>query len=722
MAIKHKIKDMDKAFYLNSVKEKGEDIKSRLPAKKVLLQIGESALFLVLGFVFSLGNIIGNIHPFGISVVAVSKRKYFLFSCIGACLGYLVHWQDVYSIRYFSAVVLVALGVFVGSYFDINYTPSFSMILSFACTAVTGAVVNFRLQAPAEDYMVLLGEAVLSGGGAFFLYKSLNANYKRLRFKALPVSDISCIIISVSILLVNLSGVYIGIICPARVAAIAVILTCVKFAGNKWGILLSLCFGFSLSISDRGALFIIGAIAFSSMVATLFSNLSSAGIAISFLCSVGFFCVSAGGELALSVFLETVIAAALFMLMPNVLSKKLEEIWDTGRDAPPDGSLRQNLVLKLRFASSAMASISESVEQVREKINDIARRENERSRALLSDDEYVCREIILEKTNQIRMVASDQFFSISDMLDDLAFEFDEAEIFDANASSKIRRLLGEYEIYPKNISAIEDKYSRMRVEILTDSTVSGLDNPKLCTEIGKICNRYFEAGKITNFKNEAMLSFSEKPNYRLNVGFAQHSAEGRLCGDTVKIINDNKGHSILIISDGMGKGSRAALDGAMGAGLLSKLINAGFGFDSALKVVNSALLVKSNDESLATLDIANIDLFTGKCEIFKAGAPASFIIKGQSVTKCELTSMPAGILRGIEFAKRTVVLRLGDSIALMSDGITDLGEEWLENILTCKEFFSGQEYADYILDEALKRCNKEKHDDMSVVFARLERN
>lgn len=722
MAIKHKLKDIDKSVYFDSVKEKSEDIKNRLPAKKVLIQIGESALFLVMGFVFSLGSIVGNIHPFGISIVSVSKRKYFLFSSIGACLGYLVNWQNEYSIRYFSAVLLAAIGVFVGSYFDINYTPSFSMLLSFVCTAATGAFLNIRLQAPVNEYLVLFGESILSGGGAFFLYKSLNANYKRLRFKALPVSDISCIVISASILLVNLSSVYIGKICPARALAILAILTCVKFAGNKWGILLSLCFGFSLSISNSGELFIIGAIAFSAMIATLFSNLSAVGIGFSFLCSMCFFSVSAGGELALSLFLETAVACTVFMLMPSKLSKKFEEIWDTGKDAPPDGSLRQNLVLKLRFASSAMASISESVEQVRERINDIARRENELSRELISEEEYVCREIILEKTNQIRMVASDQFFSISDMLDDLAFEFDEAEIFDSNASSKIRRLLGDYEIYPKNISAIEDKYSRMRVEILTDSTTDGLDNPKLCAEIGKICNRYFEIGKITNFKNETMLSFSEKPNYKLNIGFAQHSAEGKLCGDTVKIINDNKGHSILIISDGMGKGSRAALDGAMGAGLLSKLINAGFGFDSALKVVNSALLVKSNDESLATLDIANIDLFTGKCEIFKAGAPASFIIKGQSVTKCELTSMPAGILRGIEFAKRTVVLRLGDSISLMSDGITDLGEEWLTEILTSKDFLTSQEYADYILNESLKRCDKEKHDDMSVIFARLERN
>ena len=109
------------------------------------------------------------------------------------------------------------------------------------------------------------------------------------------------------------------------------------------------------------------------------------------------------------------------------------------------------------------------------------------------------------------MVASDQFFSISDMLNDLALEFDEAEIFDANAAGKIRRFLGDYEMYPANISAIEDKFGRMRIEILFSGFVTGLDNPKLRHGISKICSRYFEDGRITNFKNETMLSFYEKP-------------------------------------------------------------------------------------------------------------------------------------------------------------------------------------------------------------------
>lgn len=695
-----------------------EKIRQRIDVD-IVHKFGKGLLYLVAGFLLSVGSIYSGARPFGIALVSVSKKRMYIFSAIGSVLGFLATGINVDSARYMSAIIVVAVGAFAGDTFNLNHSPFFCMLLSFFVDLVTGLVLLFKSLAPSSDYLVLVGECILCLGASYFYYKSLNANFKRLRFRALPVSDLVCIFISISTLFMSLASLRIGVISPVSIVACVIILFCVRYAGERWSILLAICLGFSLSIGDRANVFVIGGLAFSTLVAGLMSSLSFVGIGIGYISSIIFF--SLAGDSA-GFFWDNLIGTSIYLLMPPVICDKIADFCEDNRDVAPDGTMRQNLVLKLRFASAAMAAISESVEQVRERINDITRKENERDRDTMSEEEYICREIVLEKTNQIRMVASDQFFSISDMLGDLALEFDEAEMFDSAATSRIRRLLGDYEIYPINISAIEDKFGRMRVEILTDYGVDGLDNPELCQEIGKICSRYFEKGRITHFKNESMLSFFERPSYKLSVGFSQHSAEGELCGDTVKIINDNKGHTILIISDGMGKGSRAALDGAMGAGLLSRLINAGFGFDSALKVVNSALLVKSNDESLATLDIANIDLFTGKCEIFKAGAPAGYIVKNATITKCELTSMPAGILRGIEFAKRTAVLSLDDIIVLMSDGITDIGDDWLRNIVLEAYYMAPQQAADYILKSALEYCNGQKIDDMSVICARLERN
>lgn len=687
----------------------------------VLKRVGIFAGYFFTGLISSFGSAVGGLKPFGVALTASARKKGYIFSALGAVFGYLLTGFTAQNVRYMCAVILTAVGAFLIELLDAYHNPLFSIVIGTVSVLSTGIFVNIRLSAGSEAYFLLLAETMLSAGVTYCYYKAINANFRQMRFKALPISELAYIIISVSTLFLSLGNVAIWRLYPIRIIAVVLVLTATYYAGERLGMILSLSLGFVLGVHSKEALFLCGAFGFSTLVAGLFSSTSIFSTAGAFLASITFFSIATGEEAGLSLFLDGIIGSLIFVLMPTGITDKIEKFFDLGTDLPPDGTLRQNLVLKLRFASNAMSAISDSVDEVRERINDVTRRQNEAMRDTMSDTEYITREIILEKTNQIRMVASDQFISISGMLNDLAKEFDEAEIFDCNASNKIRRLLGEYEIYPTNISAIVDKYGRMRVEILLSSSSAELTGIELKNEIGKICNRYFDTGRITNFKNESMLSFSEKPNYSLEVGFAQFSAEGELCGDTVKIINDSKGHSILIISDGMGKGSRAALDGAMGAGLLSKLINSGFGFDSALKIVNSALLVKSNDERLATLDIANIDLFTGKCELFKAGAPASYIIKDGRLTKCELTSMPAGILRGIEFAKRTAVLSLGDSIILMSDGITDLGERWLKDTISAMP--NGvQEGADYILNCAKEEMKDKKADDMSIIFARLERN
>lgn len=670
--------------------------------------IVEGLIYFALSFILSISTVAGRQCPFAISLIAVSNKYNFILSALGGTLGYILFSDRTDAARYFAAIIIASLGALSIHAFNLKKEPFMPMVISFLSVFATGFVMCFRLGGGAQSYSLVLGESVLAMGGAYFFFKTINCNFRRLRFKAAPVTEMVCVIISASVVLMSISKLTIYGISPARIAAVLLILITVRYGSSQWGVTLSLCLGFALGISGESTLFLLGAYGFSSLLASLFSSFANIGCAGAFVLSMAFFSVAANtGNLSICVFAESTIAGLVFMLLPGAVSDRLTEFFETGADIAPDGSLRQNLVVRLRFASSAMASISENVREVREKIDEINGR-----KGLESD---------LEKSD-LRMVASDQFFSISDMLSDLAFEFDEAECFDAKSAEKIRRLLGELDIYPKNISAIIDKFDRMRVEINTAGHTPGLSSSALRMRIGRICKRNFEKGKITHFGNETLLSFSEKPNYKLSVAYAQHSAEGRLCGDTVKTINDGHGHMILIISDGMGKGARAALDGAMGAGLLSKLISAGFGFDSSLKVVNSALLVKSNEESLATLDCASVDLFTGKCEFFKAGAPRSYVLKNGSVSKCELSSMPAGILRGIEFAKRTTVLSRGDTIIMLSDGITDVGEEWVDTFIKYSDEMSEQELADSIISFAKKHTNDKYRDDMSVIVAKLLRN
>lgn len=668
--------------------------------KVQMKEILSRGLWLLGAFVLSFSTVVGGPSPFAVSLITVSGKKNFLFSCVGAGVGYIVFCDNTSAIRYFSAVIIAGLGALAINVFNEKHKAYLPMLVSFLAVFATGLVMNLKTGAVLGAYALTLGESVLALGGTFFFFRGVHCNYKRLKYKALPITDTTCLFVCCALFLSGLSAINILGVSPARIIAVLSVLICVRYGSLKWGLIVSLCLGFALGISREDSMFLLGAYAFSALVSGLFTSFPKFSNGISFTLSMVFFSVCADmGSFSVCCVIESFLASLVFCALPDIVTEKIEEFFESGADIAPDGSLRQSLVVRLRFASSALAQVSESVRDVREKINSMGE-----SKPL---------------ENELRMVASDQFFSISDMLGDLAFEFNEAEIFDYKSAGKIRRMLGEYDIYPENISVIVDKFDRMRIEILASSKTNGIDNPKIKNEISKICGRDFEKSRVNYSGSNVMMTVIERPNFKMSFGFSQYSAEGKLCGDTVKIVNDAKGHLIFIISDGMGKGGRAALDGAMGAGLLSKLLSAGFGFDSSLKVVNSALLVKSSDESLATLDCACVDLFTGKCEFYKAGAPLSYIVKNNSISKCELSSMPAGILRGIEFAKRTTVLNVDDEIILMSDGVTDAGEEALLNFLKYEDSDNPNEKAQAILDFAVSHTPERHRDDMSVIVAKL---
>ena len=177
----------------------------------------------------------------------------------------------------------------------------------------------------------------------------------------------------------------------------------------------------------------------------------------------------------------------------------------------------------------------------------------------------------------------------------------------------------------------------------------------------------------------------------------------------------------MILSDGMGAGGRAAVDSAMAAGLIGRMIKAGFGYDCSLGILNSSMIFKSTDESTATVDIAAVDLHTGRCDLLKAGAAPTLVRRSGRTGKAQSTSLPAGILRDISFDKATIRLRPGDILLLMSDGATAEGTDWICAELENWENGSAQELSEKISLSAKRRRQDNHEDDITVMALIIEK-
>ena len=188
---------------------------------------------------------------------------------------------------------------------------------------------------------------------------------------------------------------------------------------------------------------------------------------------------------------------------------------------------------------------------------------------------------------------------------------------------------------------------------------------------------------------------------------------------------DRANNYFVALSDGMGVGQKANLESDITISLLEKFLEAGFDKELALKTINSILVLKSNDEMLATIDMSIIDLYMGKTQFIKIGSAPTFIKRKNKVQVINSHSLPVGILKDVDFQVYEESLEDGDFIIMMSDGIMDANEgvddkeKWVLDIIEDISSINPQTIADEIMDKAIAISNTEDRDDMTVLVTKV---
>lgn len=328
------------------------------------------------------------------------------------------------------------------------------------------------------------------------------------------------------------------------------------------------------------------------------------------------------------------------------------------------------------------------------------------------------------RVSDVRGVVAGQFSGVSDILSDLSKEFRNTMRCDTDSSERIISALSALGAIPVECVCLVSDGGRMSVELeLSSKGESKLSKGTIMREVSKCCGRKFDLPTITCEGDRIRAALCEMPVYDVEVGSNQHIANnGKLCGDCLDYFNDGFGKTYAIVCDGMGTGGRAAVDGNMAASVMGRLLRSGLSADSSLQIVNSALMVKSEDESLSTLDLTGVDLYTGRVTLKKAGAPATFVRKNGRVMVREMPSLPVGILNGVKFSSDAVNLSSGDMVVMVSDGVITGDEKWLEKLIRSWNEGSTQELARAVVDEAIKRRGDSPDDDITALAIRITDN
>lgn len=212
------------------------------------------------------------------------------------------------------------------------------------------------------------------------------------------------------------------------------------------------------------------------------------------------------------------------------------------------------------------------------------------------------------------------------------------------------------------------------------------------------------------------LIFKQKPSVSFKIAAAMKPAtpEG-VSGDYYRSFPDTYSRQIVLLSDGMGTGSRAAIDSAFTCEALCNLLKSGLDVKTSASAVNCAMLMKSTDESLATVDLLIADPILSTIKIYKCGAAPSFILKNGKTSILEAESAPMGILDNVDMVQSEISVSPGDIFLLVSDGVAQEHWGWIPGEMKSFRQESPTVIAKHILQCAVDRAMGKRPDDMTVI-------
>lgn len=339
------------------------------------------------------------------------------------------------------------------------------------------------------------------------------------------------------------------------------------------------------------------------------------------------------------------------------------------------------------------------------------------------------------RLTECRELVGEQLLAVGSILEELSGHMEPECVFLEGMAETLTAVLRKNGFRPKKVTVTEEKNGRGRQVRLTLAACGGkgLCRSQILPLVKKTmgCPMALREESLGICHCDAeekscSLQFWEEPPFCMTMAAAVSPAqEGTPVGDAAAFFDTEYGDALLALSDGMGTGEKAAKESHTAIELLEQFTQAGFERELAVKMINSALLLRRGEESYATLDICGVDLFNGRAEFIKLGAAASYISRGGRIISLRSASLPAGILKQVSPEKNEMQLKDGDMVFLVSDGVTDAlgGEEktaaWLREKLEERPMANPQDAADYILHMAKKERRDGRMDDMTVVAGRF---
>jgi len=220
----------------------------------------------------------------------------------------------------------------------------------------------------------------------------------------------------------------------------------------------------------------------------------------------------------------------------------------------------------------------------------------------------------------------------------------------------------------------------------------------------------FLSDYLRELSDQLVQTHPARPNrFSPDVGLSSQGVEAEN-GDLCIWFSGVQNKFYLLLCDGMGTGPAAARQSRQAAELLKFWLESGFPPEHALRSFNSLVTLNENG-GCVTIDLAEIDLYSGRGAVYKWGACVSYLMVAGQLKKIGTASPPPGLSQQARETVDRLSLGRGEVLIFLSDGA---GEDALLHQGWTYQEQSPGEMASAILEHSSK-----SDDDATAAVLRL---
>ncbi|MCL1935968.1 MAG: stage II sporulation protein E [Defluviitaleaceae bacterium] len=734
-----------------------------------------TAMVGVMGLFLGRVAIFGTINPVAIAFLStyILRGYRIYFAAIFITIGVFTRFSNAYFFKYTLAISLIIFVHFFSSKMEIRVTKNSKAIISSISILIFGILVNLFLDRGMYYFFLVFLESIMAFGLVFIMDKGI----KVLEGKHLELDNESLLsaAIILALLVSGVSDIYISNISLKHIFSSLAVLVVANKGNGMTSATAGVVLGLILTITNATTGSFIGILSVSGMISGISKTIKGniLGFAFGWIIMSLFLDTS---FINFGILVSITLGCILLIAAPKPELTKSKEInfkyehlekskdyiskrlWKFNSTFLKISSNFEDIEKKYTITTKEHSDIIDNIANATclnchkrdicwdtqkfyntydsiKNIVDIYEKNGESSINIQSINNFCVRpDLMISNINHIyrfyknninwknriietRELVSQQFREVGYTLKNFANDIENNLKFIPYLENKILVELEKNKIEVDSVIVMENSIGKCEVEIKYRGSRKILSKVKdiVSNVIGK---KMIESPNIQSYK----IHLVEEQNFRISTGIAKATKENApKSGDSHCVMHISDGNALIMLSDGMGSGYKAHEESATTLEIFEELIETGFQKETAIKILNSVMILKNDDEYFSTLDACFFNMYSGYCDFIKMGSSSTYIKNDEGVSIIKNSDLPIGIINeiNVDIVKRK--MKKGDLIIMITDGIETQEtkeENNLTKILENTDIKDPIELANYILEKVKEKSNILR-DDMTVLVAKV---